>query len=857
MELRTRLLKLLGFCALAGVLTAGVLFPVAGGVGVVSNQASNTVDSISADLVSTDPPLLTTITDSDGAEIAYLFDQYREIVEPEEISDSMKAAIIAVEDQRFYDHEGVDWQGTIRAAITNQMEGSIAQGGSTLTQQYVKNYLVHVVSNGNPAQQVKAQEQTHARKLREIRVALQLEQHLHKEEILAGYLNVVPFGNQTYGVAAAAQTYFNTTADKLTIAQAAMLAGIVNSPGSLNPGTAPEEALHRRNVVIELMAGQGLISSEAAGKAIGEPLGLAEPLGRPPNDCVGAGPNDGFFCEYVLDYLQKAGFSKDQLRRGGYTIRTTLDQEANDAAKESAMAEVPKDTPGIANVMAVVEPGKESHKVRALVANRDYGLDLDAGQTMYALPSDLTKFGAGSIYKVFTAAAALEMGMGINNELPSPQTYTSMAYINNGDGYTVNNHGDGGYPASMTLQDALAQSPNTSFVMLQERVGLEAAVGMAERLGMREGMAGVNHHGDPIDLESDEEVRNTAQGDYIVDHNMGAFTLGFTPTSVLELANVSATIVSGGMWCPPSPIEEILDRSGNVVPITEAPCEQVVDEKLADGLFVGLGKDHTDGTATTAASEAGWDRPMMGKTGTAQDYFSAGFIGATPQMAGAVLTFNDGREIQGICDSDPPALCGGGGNIFGGRIPARTWFATMTPIHEGLPVMELPPVEPRYLDGGEGEQAPDVIGMKADEARKTLEDAGYGVNEQSVDATEPEGTVVSQSPEGFAPAGETVTISVSNGNPPTEGSESASPTGPPATPSENPAPEPTQEPPATPPPTTGGPAQPPSVVQPTTAPPPTTAPQPGPPGQQPPGQPPEQQPPPTGAPPGGNPSGPP
>ena len=237
------MLKMLGLCLLAGVLLAGMLFPVVGATGLVSNRASDTVDSISADLVTTDPPLITTVTDKDGAPIAYLFDQYRVLTPPEKISPTMKAALISVEDRRFYEHQGVDWKGTIRAGLTNQVSGSVSQGASTLTQQYVKNYLVHVVARNNKLEQAKAQEQTIARKMREARISLQLERKLGKEEILARYLNVVPFGSTIYGIAAAAQAYFGTTPDKLTVPQAAMLAGMVNSPSALDPEAYPDKAL--------------------------------------------------------------------------------------------------------------------------------------------------------------------------------------------------------------------------------------------------------------------------------------------------------------------------------------------------------------------------------------------------------------------------------------------------------------------------------------------------------------------------------------------------------------------------------------------------------------------------------------
>ncbi|HEY8372718.1 MAG TPA: penicillin-binding protein [Pseudonocardiaceae bacterium] len=769
MRARYAVFKLLGLCVLGGVLLAGVLFPFVGAIGLASNRAGETVDALSADLVAAEPPLVTTITDMHGTPIAYLYDQYRVLTPPEMIADTMRAAIIAVEDRRFYEHHGVDWFGTMRAFVTNQIQGEIAQGGSTLTQQYVKNYLYHVVAK-TPLEQARVREQTPARKLRELRIAMQLETRLSKDEILTRYLNTVPFGHQTYGIAAAAQVFFNTTPDKLTIAQSALLAGIVNRPGELSPVSNPEGALQRRNFVIDKMVETGSITPEMGEAAKQEPLGVVQPLNRPPNGCVGAGPAHGFFCRYVVDYLQRAGFSMDELRRGGYVIRTTLDPRITDAAKQAAEHHVPKTTKGIANVMAVVEPGRDKHKVRALVANRDFGLDADKGETSYPLPSGVTPFGAGSIYKIFTAAAALEKGMGINNRIDVPGVYVSRTYKNGNAPYTVRNAGN--YPGSMTLQDALATSPNTAFVALQERIGLDAVVDMAARLGMRQSMLEVNHGGAPL---APDGSNGPSQAQFIKERNIGAFTLGFTPTGVLELANVSATLISGGVWCPPTPIESITDHNGQPVAITEAPCEQVVDEGLANSLAVGLSKDHLPGgTAYHAAQTAGkgWTRPMLGKTGTTQNHQSAGFTGATPQYAGAVLTFSDGVAPQGICDTDPPRLCGSGGNIYGGKIPARTWFETMVAVHEGLPVLPLPEPDPRYVDGSSQVQVPNVVGMRENEAKAVLERAGYKVDRRSVNSEQPRGVVASQSPRGVVLPGETVTIWVSTGYvPPPQPSE--------------------------------------------------------------------------------------
>ncbi len=699
-------LRFLGLCVLGGVLVASLIMPVAVGAGAMVNNTSTALSRMSSHLAQRDMPLVSTVTDSDGAPIAYFYDDYRVETPPERIPVAMKAAITAVEDKRFWDHGGVDWQGTLRAVVTNAGGGSL-QGASTITQQYVKNYLVHV-SAQTEAQAEQAKATTLARKLREARIAVELERTMTKDQILSAYLNVVPFGNQTFGVGAAAQTYFGKPPDKLTVSQAALLAAIVNEPGALNPDTNPQQAKQRRNLVIDLMADPHnnlRITKQDAEKAKQEPLGVLSPLGRPANGCVGVGDTttDGFFCTYVADYLKRAGISPKTLKQGGYTIRTTLDRKASVAAKQAAMKQVPKQTRGIANAMAVVQPGTAKHKVRALVANRDFGDDASQGQTAYDIVSKVQPFGAGSVYKVFTAAAALEGGMTINDMMDVPPTYSSKVYKNGEAPYTVGN-AQGVNPGPRTLQMALATSPNTAFIPLEEKVGLNNVVDMATRLGMRDSITKVNTSGAPLEPDGSN---GPAQGAAVKKGNFGAFTLGYTPTSVLELSNVAATIMSGGTWCPPTPVEEIRDRHGDVVPLPEAPCERALSPQVAGQLAQGLSKDdQPGGTSHSAAEAARWNRPIMGKTGTTEEHKSAAFLGATPNMAAAVLTYADGDSPQGICDGggdSPPYLCGkSGGNIYGGKVPARTWYDAMMKIHEGLPVLPLPgiPAAPPPLPPG-------------------------------------------------------------------------------------------------------------------------------------------------------------
>jgi membrane peptidoglycan carboxypeptidase len=715
MRTRGNLFKIFGLCLLAGALVAGVLLPVVAAVGMVSNQASETVESLSSSLADEPPPLVTTITDRNGNPIATLYDQYRIPTKPDEISDEMKWALISVEDRRFYEHNGVDWKGTVRALINNSSGGD-TQGASTLTQQYVKNYLINVIYRNDKEGQQRAQESTIGRKLEEARIAIQLETKMSKEEILGGYLNIVEFSREIYGVGAAARAYFNTTPDKLTVAQGALLAGMVQNPPNYDPWKHPERALERRNLVLDEMVENRKLTADDAKRIKTEPLGvLPEGPSKPAANCVGAGPENGFFCRYVEDYLLARGMSKDDLYTGGYTVRTTLDPEANHAAKESAEQQVDKTQENVANTLSLVKPGKDRHEVVALAANRDYGPNADAGQTEYALPSAIANVtGSGSNYKIFTAAAAMERGVaGIYDTVQSPSNYVSDVFVGGGKhcpsagrgtkAYCVTNASEGGSGA-MTLQTALQTSPNTAFVILEEQAGMGPVLDMANRLGMRSTMASNAATGAAPDPESKTAAAKVSQTQFFGptenSPGKGSFTLGVSPTSGLELANVAATILSGGVWCPPTPLGEVTDRNGKPYTVKEDPCEQAVPEGLANTLAVGMSKDDAaGGTAHAAAAAVGWNRPMIGKTGTTQHSGSAAFIGGTPQLAGAAMVFRPDRPYGGIIDGgvgNVRANDGESGNMFGGKTPARTWFGAMTKILEGEPVIPLPEADPKY-----------------------------------------------------------------------------------------------------------------------------------------------------------------
>jgi membrane peptidoglycan carboxypeptidase len=747
---------------LAGVLVAGLLLPYSVGMGLAANSVTTAIEDAKADPLDGEIPLRTTLTDASGATFATLYDQNRVYVPLSSISDYLQVAVISMEDRRFYQHQGVDWRGTVRALLRNaQSTTNSPQGGSTLTQQYVKNYL-YLVEAQTEAEKADAIATTPIRKLREAKMALSLEQTLSKAEILERYLNLVAFGPSQYGAEAASQWFFGVSADKLSLAQAALLAGMVNNPPKYNPldENHVQDARDRRDLVLDVMVAAGRLSKATAEETKKQDLGLNP--NRTRNGCIPADNSEtnGFFCQYALDYLAAAGFDAKTVARSGWTIKTTMDPAVMASAKAAATAQADPTVPGVerlANTVAVV--GKdEPRKVLALAANRPYGLDVSKGQTVQRLPTTFAPLGAGSTFKIFTAAAAMESGLGTNAQVDVPAAYTSPLVP------TGSFKNAGSYPASMTLAQALATSPNTAFVALEDQVGLQKVAEMAVRLGLR---------GYSLDAGIVDPAFAGAGTDYtaqVTAQKMASFTLGVSPVSPLELANVGATLNSDGKWCPPTPIDTITDRTGKFVTWDKTPCEQAVPAELARTLAVAMEGDLTgNGTAAGSAAGAGWTWTAAGKTGTTQEYKSSAYLGFTPEMSASVILWDSEPRPQSIC-RDPIRTCStdeamAGNGVSGGSVPAATWFAAMKPLKEGQPDTFFRPASAAYLKGSANTQVPNTVGKNVEEAKAQLTAAGFTVNTPV--ARTGQGTavniVVEQSPKSTAPPGGAITLYISAG----------------------------------------------------------------------------------------------
>ena len=750
--------KLILYVLTAGLLVAALLFPYAGGAGALANRLSDMAAQESAQLIEGEVPIISTMVDAAGNPIAWIFTQRRWVVPSDRIANTMKLAIVSIEDRRFGLHNGVDLQGSL-TGLAGYLRGAVdTRGGSTIEQQYVKNYNFLVTAQ-NEVQRRAAIETAPVRKLREMRLALELDKALPKAEILTRYLNLVSFGNGSFGVQDAAKTYFGVNAADLNWQQAALLAGMVQSTSALNPYTNPDGALARRNLVLDTLISNVPDKADEIRAAKATPLGVLPAPAPLPQGCIGAGDR-AFFCDYALSYLARAGIDKDDLARNGYLIRTTLDPKVQDSVKRAIDTIASPTLDGVASVMNVIKPGKDAHRLLAMADNRTYGLELGAHQTVQPQPFSSVGDGAGSVFKIFTTAAALDLGMGINAQLDVPQRFAGAGL---GDSNTpgcpprtwcVKNAGS--YRSPMNVTDALAQSPNTAFAKLIQQVGVPHAVDMAVRLGLRS-------YAEPGSARAYDPNNDGTLADYVKQQNLGSFTLGPLELNALELSNVAATLASGGVWCPPNPIDKLVDRRGHEVRLPQTKCEQVVSEGLANTLANALGKDHISGTAAGSASSVGWTLPMSGKTGTTESHRSSAFVGFTNQYAAANYIFDDTPSPSDLC-SWPLRRCSSG-NLYGGNEPARTWFSAMKPIANDLGPVVMPPTDPRYVDGAPPVPLPSITGLNFDAARKRLQDAGFQVADQPspVDSYQSKGSIVGTTPKGKAVPGFLITINTSNG----------------------------------------------------------------------------------------------
>lgn len=650
-----------------GLLLALMAVPFIGGAGVLTRDVIKNFESL-PDALSVPPlPQRSIILASDGSILATLYYQNRVEVPLESISPYMRQAIIAIEDSRFLDHNGVDARGVLRSLATNVESGGIEQGSSTLTMQYVKNVLVNAATTAEELDAARGD--SAARKLREVRYALGLEKIFTKGEILERYLNIAYFGAGAYGVEAAARRYFSKPAADLDLVEAATLAGIVQQPTGYDPLRNPDLSMTRRNVVLKRMADLGYISQGEADRAA---LTSMKQVLRPSvttNGCTSS--YAPFFCDYVVQTIRQDpafGATPEEreafLRRGGYTIRTTLDPKAQNGAMEVLEEYIPsKDPSKRATAISMVEPG--TGHVLVMAQNREWGTK-GRGKTTYNYNVERDMGGtigmqAGSTFKVFALAAALEEGISPFEYISSysPKTFTEFRNCTTGKKFppvTVRNSTTSG---TLDMARATAYSTNTYFMTIEERTGICKVADLAESMGVRLG------NGEPL-----LRVPTLAIG-----------TLEVTP---LAMANAYATFAAHGIYCKPVVILDIRDREGTPLPAPDGDCTRVMKRDVADTVTVMLnGVVNGSIGGRTGADMALEERQVAGKTGTTNDSAAVWFAGYTPQLAAAVWV---GDPRGGYAHPMKQVTINGRyyDQVFGGTLPGPIWRDSMEVALKGV-----------------------------------------------------------------------------------------------------------------------------------------------------------------------------
>ncbi len=627
---------LVGLIRLATVLVGGgivVAFTLAAlgpRIAEIYNANESTPAEINLDTLS----LRSIVYDSNGDEFDVLYDvENRELVELDDVSDAMIGAVIAVEDEGFREHNGIDMKAILRALIRNVSAGGIEEGGSTITQQLIKNGVVGDAIDID-------------RKIPEAALARRLEQQLTKDEILEAYLNTVYFGGGAYGVRAAAEIYFGTSPDLLTYPQAALLAGLIANPSRYDPTLHPVAAEARRNVALGRLVDAEYITEdqEIEFRAIPVPTSRVVPSEWQPTN---------YFIEEVRRQLlddprlgQTSEERAEQLFGGGLRVYTTYDPRAQAAARIAVDRFTPDDKRGFVGALASVEPG--TGKVRAVIGGPGFEVE-GYGEFNIAVQGGRP---TGSSFKSFVLAAAMEKGL-----VPADQVDGSATCVFDNPGgspnpYSANNFNGANTGSVRSIRSQTLSSSNCAYLRLGQIVGLSNVADTARALGV------------------------TNDDLYELPISMPLGPLNVTP---LDMAVSYATFANDGLQVDPIFIERVEDRSDNVIFSNEPAPQRAISTQSAR-LVTGILEGNVEVGTGTRARLTG--QPAAGKTGTGQEFKNAWFVGYTPYLSTAVWMGNPLAEVE-MRRVVVPEL-GGARNVTGGSAPAAIWEAYMEFMHTDL-----------------------------------------------------------------------------------------------------------------------------------------------------------------------------
>ncbi|MDR0417685.1 MAG: penicillin-binding protein [Propionibacteriaceae bacterium] len=753
---QTRKLRslMLFFCAsvLAGLLVAGLFVPFAALTGVTSTVVSDSFDTLPAELETPPDAVRTTVylnadRDGDGQldRLAQFYDENRIVLDSlDQIAPIMRQAQVDIEDERFFEHGPMDLRGTLRALISN-LGGGETQGGSSLTQQYVKLVRVEAAVARDDQEAVQAvQATTLARKIEEMRYAIAIEERYSKDEILRRYLNIAYYGDGAYGVEAAAMHYFGIHAADLDLPQAAMLAGLVQNP-SLDPIHYLEEALERRGLVLAALLRNGHITAEEAEAANATPFDPSR-VQNAANGCVGT--EYPFICEYVYRSLlddSNFGVTSEErernVKRGGYEVYTTIDPRVQDLAQQAVSKHAAPTDPVIIGI-AEVKPG--TGEILAMAQSRPVmGGNIEAGETAYNYEvsqkyGDYNGFQAGSTWKAFTAAAAMDMGIPPTKQFNAQHrmVFTNPAFpdcdgnMTRGTDWTVVNASTDG---QMNMYRAAEQSVNTYFAQLVLSIGPCATAKMAAAAGAE-----------------------LATGSNLVEEfwYKPSVTLGAPETTALSMANAYATFGARGKYCAPLIIREIRTQDGETVPQPvpgQDNCQQTIRPEVADGINRVLRGVVRQGLAYRTNVDG---RDQGGKTGTSEANDNVWTVAYTPEISGAAHVSRDpnprwadfwnarGNSVTGLRLPSGIYVTG-----TSDTTPAQIWRDAIGPLLAELPATPFTAPIDEILRG-KPIKVPSLSGS-AKEVEDRLRAAGFTITRTDAFDSKPNGTYLRTSCEPY------------------------------------------------------------------------------------------------------------
>lgn len=774
MTLRQLIVALLSFFLLTGIgggILAAAALPLAATTGTVANAGTRVFDDLPTEIDFTRPSEQSVILAADGSHLATFYAENRIIVSSDEISQYIKDAVVAIEDERFFQHNGIDAQGLIGAAWNNFTGGRLA-GGSTITQQYVKNAIIEEGRILGDAEMIQgATERSISRKLNEARYAIAVENQMTKDQILTGYLNLAQFGPSQWGVEAASRYFYGVPASDVTLEQAAMLAGITQAPGKWNPITNQDEAKQRRDTVLGQMYNLDMITREELETAVAVPIADMLNVTGVPNGCAEAGIS-AYFCEYVVkDVLNSPSLGEtreertQKLYRGGLVITTTIDPADQQAAYDAVVASTPVNDPSSINMaLSSVEPG--TGHIKAMVQNTNYGnptaenpddmtLNLNVGMTM----GGGSGYQSGSTFKVFTLMEWLDEGNGAmdiinadNQEFPR-ESWNIRCAPHLADDYKPSNI-EGIGSGNMTVLEVTRRSVNAAYVSMANKLDMCDITEMAADLGVERGRMAIE--GDPETAEFAASDLPFEYGEPLPLLPNPSASLGTNPVTPLSMANAMATIAADGNRCEPLSFTKITDADGNEIAVNQPECRQVIDAELARQTTSIL-EEVVEPGSTGARAVLANGRPAAGKTGTANMDWHAWFMGYTPQLAtavwqghheGYISMFNS--VINGQFHTE----------VYGGLYPPMSFKTYMDAVLADQPIERFTPPtkDPRTVrgqhsltpqevefDAPDG-TVPNLVGQPQQDAQAAALSSGYGYTTRSEPSDQPQGTVIRQVP---------------------------------------------------------------------------------------------------------------